>query len=101
MADPRTITVTLPDCSTMAADDLDVLRTTLQTIITLAGADACGTDPHLQAMRDGGWEVNWDLTWIARARRAGTYEEATGATRDEVLARLERMVRLYEVEGTP
>jgi len=101
MAAPRTITVTLPDCLTMAPDDLDVLRTTLQTVITLASADACGPDERLRAMQAEGWEVNWGLTWIARARRAGTYEEATGATKDEVLTRLERLVRLREVEGTP
>ncbi len=85
----------------MAPDDLDVLRTTLETIITLAGGDSCGPDPSLQSMRDEGWEVNWGLTWIARARRDGTYEEATGETREEVLARLARLARLHEVEGTP
>ena len=29
---------------------------------------------------EGGWNVSWDLTWIARARKDGALEEATGAS---------------------
>lgn len=101
MSNPRTITVTLPDCMVMSDDDMNVLHTTLQTIITLASGDSCGPDPNLTSLMKDGWTVNWDLTWIAQARRDGAVEEATGETKDQVLERLARLVRLHEVEGTP
>jgi len=101
MTSPRTITVELPDCMAMSPDDLDVLRTTLQTIITLASGDSCGPDPNLATMLDQGWSVNWGLAWIAHARRDSVYEKATGATKSEVMARLAHLSRLHEVEGTP
>jgi len=101
MSNPRTITVNLPDCMVMSDDDMHVLRTTLQTIITLSSGDSRGPDTNLTAMRKDGWTVNWDLTWIARARRDGVYEEATAETKDQVMEQLARLVRLHEVEGTP
>ena len=101
MAEPRTIKVELPDCLNLPDDDLDVLRTTFETIITLVSGGCDRPDQHLERLRDGGWNVNWDLTWIARARRDGAYEEATGASKQEVLAQLDRLTGIHEVEGTP
>jgi hypothetical protein len=101
MTEPRTIEVALPDCLAMSADDLDVLRTTFQTIITLVSGGCDGADEHLQHMRDQGWTVGCGLTWIARARRDASYEEATGATKQEVLAQLRRLTSLHEIEGCP
>jgi hypothetical protein len=101
MNQPRTIEVALPDCLQMSPDDLDVLRATFQTIISLASGGCDGADDHLQHMQDQRWTVNWGLTWIARARRDATYEEATGASKQEVLAQLRRLTSLHEVEGCP
>ena len=100
MSTPRTITIEVPDCIDLSPDDLDVLRTTCETIITMASG-GCAATADLAAMREQGWAVTWGLTWIARARRQGLYEEAVGTTKDEVMARLARAVRLHEVEGTP
>ncbi len=101
MNQPRTIEVALPECLTMSADDLDVLRTTFQTIITLASGGCDGAEDHLGHMRQQGWTVNWGLTWIARARRDSRYEDATAPTKQEVLAQLRRLTSLHEVEGCP
>lgn len=101
MTQPRTIEVALPDCLAMSDDDLDVLRTTFQTIITLVSGGCDGAEEHLQHMRDQSWSVRWGLTWIARARRDASYEEATGATKQEVLAQLRRLTSLHEIEGCP
>ncbi len=98
---PRSIEIPLPDCLDMAADDLDALRTTFQTIITLVSGGCDGAEHHLRRMQNQRWDVRWGLTWIARARRDTTYEEATGATKQDVLAQLDRLVSLHEVEGTP
>lgn len=101
MSPPRTIEVTLPASLDMAPDDLDVLRTTFQTIITLVSGGCDGAEHHLHRMQNQRWTVNWGLTWIARARRDAAYEEATGATKQDVLAQLDRLTSLHEVEGTP
>ncbi|MDY0110834.1 MAG: hypothetical protein RBT60_12970 [Candidatus Krumholzibacteria bacterium] len=101
MSHSRTIEVALPDCLEMSADDLNVLSTTLQTIITLMSGGCDGAEAHLQRMHDQRWTVEWGLTWIARARRDGSYEEATGPTKQETLARLGRLTSLHEVEGCP
>ena len=100
MATPRTITIAVPDCVDLSPEDLDVLCTTCETIITMASGGCAVTD-DLAAMREQGWDVTWGLAWIARARREGLYEEALGTTKGEVMARLARSVRLHEVEGTP
>jgi hypothetical protein len=101
MSAPRTITVEIPACLDLPDDDEQVLRTTLETIITLVSGGCGGSDAHLRHLRENDWEVNWGLTWIARARRGSAYEEATGATKQEVLAQLDRLTGLHEVEGTP
>jgi len=101
MTPPRTIQVEIPPGLEISPDDLGVLRTTFETIITLASGGCGGPDRHLQRLRDGQWAVSWGLTWIARARRGGIYEEATGATKQEVLAQLDRLASLHEVEGCP
>jgi hypothetical protein len=69
--------------------------------MTLVSGGCGGPDEHLQRLHDGNWDVSWGLTWIARARRDGSYEEATGASKQEVLAQLARLTSLHEVEGTP
>jgi hypothetical protein len=101
MTNPRTIEVALPDCLQMNEDDIGVLRTTFETIITLASGGSGGAEQHLARMRQEEWAVNWGLTWIARARRGSAYEEAIGGTKQEVLTQLGRLTSLHEVEGTP
>ncbi|HOX24840.1 MAG TPA: hypothetical protein PLL30_03630 [Candidatus Krumholzibacteria bacterium] len=97
----RTIEVELPDCLAMAPDDIEVLRTTFQTIITLASGGCDGPDEHLRAMRDQQWAVHWRLTWVAQARRDSQFEEAKGETKQQALAQLRRLTSLHEIEGTP
>ena len=101
MIETQSIEVVLPDEFAASAEDLEVLRTTFQTIVTMARE--CGGAPcrHLERMRDDGWEVNWGLTWIAKAKRGGVYEESTGPTKEEALSRLRQHTRLHEADGCP
>jgi hypothetical protein len=101
MDEPRRIEVSLPGSASIREDDLEVLRTTLQTIVTLSLE--CRDEPCESArlLHRDGWDVRWGLTWIARARRGGVTEEATGATREEVLQRLQQLTSLHEVDGCP
>ncbi len=101
MNEPRRIEIDLTGTSAFRDDDLEVLRTTLQTIVTLSLE--CRDEPceYSRQMHREGWDVHWGLTWIARARRGGVTEEATGATRSEVLLRLQQLTSLHEVDGCP
>lgn len=93
--------VHLPPHLQAAADDLEVLRTTFQTIITLTSECQGGVNPDLRCLQDKGWQVGWGLTWIARASKGKQYEEATAGTKEEALAQLRQLVGLHDVEGCP
>ena len=56
---------------------------------------------QLRQMQAEGWNVDWGLTWIAKAKRGDVYEEVTGATKEEALDRLRQMTRLHVVDGCP
>ena len=101
MSDDNAIQVRLPAGMQASAEDLEVLRTTFQTIVTLTRE--CGGACHqaLQTMRDEGWAVTWGLTWIAQARRGEVYEEGKGATKEDALVQLQQMTRLHVVGGCP
>ena len=101
MPDDSTIQVRLPAGMQATPEDLEVLRTTFQTIVTLTRECGCSYHQALQAMRDEGWAVTWGLTWIAQARRGDVYEEGTGATKEEALVQLQQMTRLHVVDGCP
>ncbi|MBK7702141.1 MAG: hypothetical protein IPI34_04210 [bacterium] len=101
MNEPRRIAIDLPGTEAFRDDDLEVLRTTLQTIVTLSMESRDEPCESSRRMHREGWDVHWGLTWIARARRGGVTEEATGSTRSEVLARLQQLTSLHEVDGCP
>lgn len=101
MAADNVIEVHLPPDMPATAQDLDVLRTTFQTIVTLTRECGCGANAHLRQMQAEGWNVDWGLTWLAKAKRGDVYEEVTGATKEEALDRLRQMTRLHVVDGCP
>ncbi len=101
MSGANIIEVRLPAGMPASPEDLEVLRTTFQTIVTLTRECGCDQGSHLQSMRAEGWDVSWGLTWIAKARRGDVYEEATGATKDEALGLLQQLTRLHVVDGCP
>ena len=101
MRETMSIDVRLPDGLDCCPDDLEVLRTTFQTIISLAsrGGDASGG--VARDLRAAGWDVSWNLTWQASARRGKDWEEVTGRTREEALDRLREAVGLHDSDGCP
>ena len=101
MSEGHFIKVQLPPDLKASADDLEVLRTTFQTIITLTSECQAGANPDLRCLEDRGWEVSWGLTWVARANHGKQFEEVTAATKDKAIALLRRHVGLHEVEGCP
>jgi len=101
MLDARTIEVSLPEGIEVGEDDLEVLRTTFQTIVSLASQCEDRPGRPCSGMTDAGWEVSWGLTWIARAQRGKEYEEATGSTREEAMTRLREATCLHEADGCP
>ena len=101
MSGNHIIEVSLPAGLAASPEDLEVLRTTFQTIVTLARECGGVRSEPLRSLADEGWAVGWGLTWIARAKRGDAYEEATGATKEEAVARLLQLTRLHVVDGCP
>ncbi len=101
MSETRTIEVRLPEGHDFRDAELETLRAACEA---LAGFSDQG-DPEIQgqikAMTEQGWEVQRNLTWVARAVRKREYEEATGDTPDQALCRLCQLVGLHTVEGCP
>jgi hypothetical protein len=101
MSETCSIQVELPDDLAASADNLEVLRTVFQTIITLSRECGNRSNPELQAMLAGDWEVHCGLTWSATAQRGKEFETATGNTKEEALAQLRQMTCLHEMDGCP
>ncbi|MBU2500592.1 MAG: hypothetical protein ABIK96_08310 [bacterium] len=101
MSGEHDIRLRMPSGLNPTAEDLEVLRTTFQTIITLASESKGALNEDLACLRDRGWEVTWGLTWVARASKDKHFEEVTASTKEEALAQLRQHVGLHEVEGCP
>lgn len=101
MLETHTMEVELPEELTSCADDIEVLRTTFQTIVTLARECGGDAESELHRMQDDGWSVHWGLTWVAEAKRGNVTEKVTGPTKEEAILRLSQMQRLHDVEGCP
>lgn len=101
MQEPLSIDVRLPAGLDCCADDREVLRATFQTIISLTARCEDAQAEVLRELRAAGWEVHWNVTWQASARRGKDWEEVTGRTREEALARLREAVGLHESDGCP
>lgn len=100
MNDSQTIEIRLPMGRELSDDDLDILRTACEAFASLT----CQGDEmpsQVRAMKGEGWQVRSGLTWIARAERSHTYEEAIGETRNEALCKLSQMLGLHTVDGCP
>ena len=101
MSETCSIKIELPDDLEASADNLEVLRTIFQTIITLSRECGNKSNPELQAMLEGDWKVRCGLTWSATAERGKVSEKATGPTKEEALAKLRQMTCLHEFDGCP
>ncbi len=101
MSETCSIKIELPDDLASSPDNLEVLRTVFQTIITLSRECGSCSNPHHQAMVDGNWKVHSGLTWSATAERGKDFETATGLTKEDALAKLRQMTRLHEMDGCP
>lgn len=100
MDNTQTIEITLPHGAELSDDDIDILRMACEAFVGVS----CGggeTPSQVQAMKGEGWQVRSGLTWIAKAERSHTYEEAMGETREEALCRLSQMLGLHTVDGCP
>jgi len=101
MQESRSIEVRLPAGLETSADDLEVLRTTFQTIISLTQPGGSSPCERIRDMREQEWDVHWGVTWLVSARRGKDYEEATGRTREEAMERLREATCLHDSDGCP
>ena len=101
MSEKCSIQIELPDDLEASADNLEVLRTVFQTIITLSRECGSNSNCVVQAMMEENWQVHCGLTWSATAERGKEFETATGGTKEEALARLRQLTGLREIDGCP
>lgn len=101
MTETCRIDIELPEDLEASADNLEVLRTVFQTIITLSRECGSQSNPELQAMLAKDWKIHCGLTWSATAERGKAFESATGKTKEEALAQLRQMTCLHEMDGCP
>ncbi len=101
MIETSTIEVPLPEGMEADSHDLEVLRATFATIVTLVRECGNESNEDLQKMTDDGWQVGWRLTWTAKAKKGKISETASGSTKELTLARLRQFTRLHDVDGCP
>jgi hypothetical protein len=101
MSETCSIKIELPDDLAASSDNLEVLRTVFQTIITLSRECGNCSNPDQKAMQDGDWKVHSGLIWSATAERGKEFETTTGKTKEEALAHLRQMTCLHEMDGCP
>ncbi len=101
MNDTQTIEIRVPAGKELTDDDLDILRTACEAFVGLSCGSEKEPPAQIRAMKGEGWQVRSGLTWIARAERSHSYEEAIGETRSEALCRLSQMLGLHTVDGCP
>jgi len=101
MTSSTVIHVPLPESPPPSAEDLDVLRTMFQAIVTTRCERGQEWRRVLARLRAAGWEVEYGLRWHVVARRGRELEEACGYTRDEAFAKVDHVTRTDVLEGTP
>jgi hypothetical protein len=97
----QVIEVALPEHAEAGADELAVLRSTLEAIVGLRFEEGGAWRETLKQLRAAGWSVDCGLQWHVVARSGREREEAYGVTRDEAFARLAQVTHAKTVEGTP
>jgi len=101
MSEICSIRIELPDDLEASADNLEVLRTVFQTIITLSRECGSNANPELRAMQQDDWKVHCGLAWSATAERGKVSERTMAPTKEEALAKLRQMTCLHEFDGCP
>ena len=97
MADSQIIEVRLPDRAQPAREDVELLRSIFEAIVTLGCAHERERSTAEAALTDDGWTVRTRLGWVAVARKGAEVEEVTGASKAEALERLQELVRADRV----
>ena len=101
MSENLTIEIGLPEGSSLTEADLSILRTACEALVAQACRQPGDTSAQVLAMADEGWQVQSNLTWIARAERERESEEAVGETKGEALCKLCQLTGLHAVDGCP
>ena len=93
--------INIPLTEDISLTAAELLKATFQAIISLRCDCSSEWDRSLRELQSEGWDVNWRLKWVAEARRGTDYEQACGATLDEVFSQLQQLTRLDAVAGCP
>jgi hypothetical protein len=99
MARERAIKVTLPEGTEPTPEDLELLDTTAQAIMSLRYEGRREREETLLRLEAEGWQVRCRLGWIAEARRGRECERAFAGTRDQALAELHTLTAMDTPAG--
>ena len=87
----RVFEVPIPDGVDPKRDDLELLKAFFQAVTALRVSQGRDWLAKVKELEVDGWTVRWGLVWRAEVKRAGEYEDATGATLDEALDAVSQM----------
>jgi hypothetical protein len=99
MASKRVIEVELPEGAEPTPEELEMLETTVQALVSLRREGRGELEQALQQLEADGWSVHCRLGWIAEARRGRDFEQAFGVTRDRAVAELHTLTALDTLAG--
>ncbi len=100
MAGNRIVEVRLPDGVEPTQDDVDQLLGIFEAIVALRFNRGPIGEAE-QILAGEGWAVRTHLAWKAEARKGTESEQVSGATREEALAHLLKLVRADQVISAP
>jgi hypothetical protein len=95
------IHVSLPESAEPTPEDIELLRSVFDAIVSLRFGHGRSGERVVQALRADGWQVRSRLGWVADARKGGECEEVTGVSQSDALAHLEQLIRADRVISAP
>jgi hypothetical protein len=101
MAGNQVIEVRLPDGAEPTREDLDLLRSIVDAIVTFRFRPDHPGEEAERTLVGEGWTVRTRLAWAAEARKGSECEQVSGATQAEALRHLLQLVRADRVLSAP
>ena len=101
MASERTIEIPLAEGLEPTSLDIELIKATFQAIASLRCECGCEWEQTLRQLEKDGWNVKWQLTWSAEAKRGEHYERVSGSTLEEAFAELNEHTRMATMPVCP
>ena len=97
----RVVEVPLPEGVEPSEDQLELLKASLQAIVSLRYEDGGRREALRRRLEADGWTVRMTLAWCVEARRGRDRERGLGRTRDEAFEELYALTSLDQAGEGP